>query len=168
MHALGLPLSEGLTIDELCDHVGRLRKRPVRVVSLALPPAGPHGLWVSTEANDYIFVEERLVPVHQQQVVLHEIGHVVCDHDASPVMTEQASRLLLPSLDPDLVLRVMGREHTDSAAEIEAEMVGSLIGRRISNWAVQRTLEVPPEARAIAERLAALEAPASRRSPEHP
>lgn len=156
---LGLPLKKTLAIEELCEHIGGLRQRPVRVVSLALPPVGPHGLWVSTETNDYIFVEERLVPVHQQQVILHEIGHVVCDHEASPVLTAEASRLLLPSLDPSLVRRVMGREHADSEAEFEAELVGSLIGQRISTWTVQRKWAVPPEAQEIADRLAALESP---------
>lgn len=138
----------------------------MRVASLTLPPASPHGLWVSTEANDYIFVEERLVPVHQQQVILHEIGHVLCDHEASPVMSAEASQLLLPSLDPSLVRRVMGREHAQSEAEIEAEMVGSLIGQRISTWGVQRTWAVPPEAREIVERLTALESPTHERDDE--
>lgn len=163
VRSLGLPPGKNLTIGEICEHISGLRERPVQVVSIALPPAGPHGLWVSTETSDYIFAEERLVPVHQQQVILHEIGHVVCDHEASPVLTTEASRLLLPSLDPGLVRRVMGRDHGDSEAEIEAEMVGSLIGRLISTWKVQRTWEVPPEAQAIAERLASLESPRSGR-----
>ncbi|MFD7033587.1 ImmA/IrrE family metallo-endopeptidase [Streptomyces sp. NPDC059917] len=159
VHSLGLRLDENLTISELCDHLGELRQRPVRVAALPLPAAGPHGLWVSTEANDYIFVEERLVPIHQQQVILHEIGHVLCDHEASPIMSSDASRLLMPSLDPGLVRRVMGREHSDAEAEVEAELVGSLIGRRINAWGDRRTWPVPPEARAIALRLAALESP---------
>ncbi|WP_327745279.1 ImmA/IrrE family metallo-endopeptidase [Streptomyces europaeiscabiei] len=165
VRCLGLPLNSQLTIEELCDHIGGLRQRPVRVVSLSLPPASPHGLWVSTQANDYIFVEERLVPVHQQQVILHEIGHVVCDHEASPALTGAAS-LLMPSLDPDLVRRVMGREHSNSEAEIEAEMVGSLIGQSIGTWTVERTWEVPPDVREIVERLATLESPRSGREHE--
>lgn len=156
---LGLPLSDELSIEELCQHIGDLRQRSVRIILLALPSAGPHGLWVATEAHDYIFVEKLLVPVHQQQVILHEIGHVVCDHHASPILTEEASQLLLPSLNVNVVRQVMGREHSNSEAEIEAEYVGSLIGQRISTWTVQRTWPVPPEALEVAERLTALETP---------
>ncbi|WP_405616603.1 ImmA/IrrE family metallo-endopeptidase [Streptomyces sp. NBC_01511] len=166
MRALGLPLSERLPVEELCAHIGELRGRPVRVISLRLPRVSPHGLLVSTGTSDYIFVEERLAPVHHQQVLLHEIGHVVCDHEASTVLSADASELLLPSLDPSLIRRVMGREHADSEAEIEAEMVGSLIGQRISTWTAPRTWEVPPEAREIAERLTVLESPALGRGDE--
>jgi hypothetical protein len=159
VQSLGLPLSDRLSIEELCRHIGELRQRSVRLILLTLPSAGPHGLWVSTESHDYIFVEQLLVPVHQQQVILHEIGHVVCDHHASPILTEEASQLLLPSLDVNVVRQVMGREHSNSEAEIEAEFVGSLIGQRISTWTVQRTWAVPPEALEIAQRLTALETP---------
>lgn len=166
VRSLGLPLNEKFPVEEICEHIGALRQRPVHVIPLHLPRISPHGLLISTEANDYIFVEKRLVPVHHQQVLLHEIGHVVCDHEASPAMTGDASRLLFPSLDPGLVLRVVGRSHADSEAEMEAEMVGSLIGRRISRWTAQRTWVVPPEAREMAERLTALESPLSGRGRE--
>ncbi|MCB5168257.1 ImmA/IrrE family metallo-endopeptidase [Streptomyces bambusae] len=138
-----------------------MRGRPIDVLPLSLPTGGPHGLWVATAARDHIFVEERLVPVHRRQVVLHEIGHVLCDHPASPVMTALDSRALLPSLDPDVVLRVLGREHSSSAAEIEAETIASLIGRHLGDWSSGRLArEVPPEAKDVADRLAALlEAP---------
>ncbi|MEU9236308.1 hypothetical protein [Streptomyces subrutilus] len=162
VRALGLPPGGKPTIGELCAHVGALRGREVHIVTLPLPSAGPHGLWVATGTRDYVFAEERLVPVHRQQVILHEIGHVVCDHDTSPVLGADASRLLMPSLDPALVRRVMGREHGDSEAEREAELVGSLIGGLIGTWNVHPTWSVPPAAREIADRLSSLESPPPR------
>ncbi|MFF4226610.1 hypothetical protein ACX9I7_28870 [Streptomyces sp. L500] len=114
---------------------------------------------MSLDDTDYIVYEQLLAPVHQHQVVLHEIGHLLCGHRSSPVMTADVSRLLLPSLDPDLVRRVLGREHSHSEAEIEAELVGSLIGLTIGTWHEEQVLDVPPEAREIAARLSALEGP---------
>lgn len=143
----------------LCEHVERLHGRPIQLVPLELPLGSPDGLWVSAEGQDFVFFEQRLAPVHQQQVILHELGHVICDHDAAPVMTAESSTLLLPSLNPDMVRRVLGREHSQAEAEIEAELVGSLIGRQISNWTVERTRETPLEARELVARLSALEAP---------
>lgn len=159
VRALGLPVDAPLTIEQLCLHVGRLRGRPVRLLAQALPLGGPHGLWVSTEQREYVVFEERLAPVHQRQVILHEIGHIVCDHAASPLLAAEDAGLLLPSLSPDVVRRVLGRQHGQSDAEIEAELVGSLIGRRIGDWNTGPEWPVAPEARRLAERLAELEPP---------
>ncbi|MFE1776020.1 hypothetical protein [Streptomyces sp. NPDC059008] len=118
---------------------------------------------MSAEGNDYVFFEQRLAPVHQQQVILHEFGHVICDHEAAaPVISPESSKILLPSLDPNMVRRALGREHSHAEAEIEAELVGSLIGRQISTWDVEHIRPVPPEAQELALRLSALENPASR------
>ncbi len=159
LRELALPARRKMTIEEVCEHVGARRGRPLLVLPTALPTGSPHGLWVATDRNDYVFLEERLAPIHQHQVVLHEIGHLVCDHDTSPVLAAEVSRLLLPSLDPGLVRRVLGRGHTDSEAEIEAELVGSLIGRRLSSWTVCRDRPVPPEAHELVARLAVLGPP---------
>ncbi|MGW8889499.1 ImmA/IrrE family metallo-endopeptidase [Streptomyces sp. NPDC055749] len=159
VRALGLPVDTTLTIDQLCEHVGRLRGRPVQLISLTLPLGSPHGLWVSTESREYVVFERRLAPVHQRQVILHEIGHIVCDHSASPALAAEDAGLLLPSLSPELVRRVLGREHGQSEAEIEAELVGSLIGHRIGDWTASPVWPVAPEARRLAARLAELEPP---------
>jgi hypothetical protein len=66
---------------------------------------------------------------------------------------------LLPSLSPDLVKRVLCRDHSQTEDEHEAEYTGSLIGRQVSNWAPQRTWDVPPGAQALVERLSVLEPP---------
>ncbi|MEV8070538.1 hypothetical protein AB0P32_31225 [Streptomyces sp. NPDC085995] len=162
MRSLGLPLCSELSVEELCERLSALRRRPMHVLPMRLP-SGPHGLLVSTGAGDYIVVEEQLVPIHQRQVILHEVGHVVCGHEASPAVPVEASRLLFPSLASESVHRVLRRDHSESDEEIEAEFVASLIGRRISTWSAQRTWTVPPEARDIAERLSSLEAPSARR-----
>ncbi|WP_415925220.1 ImmA/IrrE family metallo-endopeptidase [Streptomyces sp. ME19-01-6] len=157
VRAINLPDDRPLTVHDVCECLGQLYGRPIHVVLLTLPVGSPDGLLVSADDRDFIVVEERLAPIHQHQVMLHELGHFICDHEAMPVMTPEASRLLLPSLDPELVHRVLGRDHSHSEAEQEAEYVGSIIGRQISTWTTQRTLEVPPEAQELVARLAALE-----------
>lgn len=165
VRALGLPEGE-LTLQALCAHIGACLGRTVHLVPLPLPAGSPDGMWISAEGSDFIAFEARLAPVHQRQVILHELGHLVCDHEAAPVMSPEATRLLMPSLDPGLVQRVLGREHAHSPAEREAEFVGSLLGRRIGTWTPQRTWEVPPEAAELAARLSALESPAHRSGEE--
>lgn len=162
IHAIGIPPSADLTVEDLCAHLGELHGRPISLMALSLPSGSPDGLLVSSEDHDYIVLDERLAPVHQRQVALHEVGHFICDHEATPVMTPESSRLLLPALDPALVHRVLGRDHSQSDAELEAEYVGSIIGQRISTWAPPRR-RVPPEAHELALRLSALEGPARTR-----
>ncbi len=162
VRALDLPKHGTLTVHELCDHISRLQGRPIHLMAMELPLGSPDGLWVSADGRDYVMFERRLAPVHQHQVILHELGHVICDHEAAPVMTPESSRLVLPSLDPDMVRRMLGREHEQTEVEVEAELVGSLIGRQISTWTERRAWPVPPEAREIAARLAALESPSLR------
>ncbi|MFI9206044.1 ParH-like protein [Streptomyces sp. NPDC053048] len=159
MSALELPSREKVSVQSLCARISRMSGRPIHLLPLKLPLGSPDGLWLSLDDADYIVYEQLLAPVHQHQVILHEIGHLLCGHRSAPVMTEDVSQLLLPSLDPDLVRRVLGREHSQSEAEIEAELVGSLIGRRIGTWNVEQVFTVPPEAQAIAARLSALERP---------
>ncbi|WP_157882039.1 hypothetical protein [Streptomyces rubellomurinus] len=159
VRALEIPAAEKLTIPQLCRHIGRLQNRSILLVPLELPVGSPDGLWISADDLDYVVFEQRLAPVHQHQVILHEIGHLVCGHEAAPVMTPDSSRLLLPSLDPEMVRRVLGRQHEHSEVEVEAELVGSLIGRQIGTWTVRQTWNVPPEAQGLSSRLAALESP---------
>ncbi|MFF5784675.1 ImmA/IrrE family metallo-endopeptidase [Streptomyces sp. NPDC012693] len=151
-----------LSIDELCSVVGERRGRAVRLVPLRLPVGSPDGLWISTSTEEFIVFEERLAPIHGRQVILHELGHALCDHQATEVMTEDSSRLLLPSLDPDTVRRTLGREHSRTEAEIEAEYVGTLLSTYVNSWATPREQHVPPELQELAKRLSALEHPSSR------
>ncbi|MFB7493780.1 ImmA/IrrE family metallo-endopeptidase [Streptomyces sp. NPDC056161] len=156
VRSLGLPKREHLTVPVLCNRLSQLRGRPIQVLGLPLPLGSPDGLLIETEAQDFIIYEARLAPVHQRQVVLHEVGHLICEHTtetAVPLLTE----LFTPSLDPGLVRRVLGRDHSHTDVEHEAEYIGSLIGRKISTWSSERTRTVPPEARDLVARLSALD-----------
>lgn len=108
----------------------------------ALPIASPSGLCVSTNAGDYIFYESQTSALHQEHIILHEVGHLLCEHRAASVSREEISDLLLPDLDPSMVQRVLGRTCHPVWAEQEAEIIASLIlakverQRRDTVWAV--------------------------------
>lgn len=156
---LGLPTQGQLTINGLCQYLGRHLGKNIRLLPLPLPQGSPDGLWVHTPDEDIILFESRQAPIHQRHVIMHELGHLICDHDTAPVMTPEASRLLLPSLNPALVQRVLGRDHTHSEAELEAEQVGDLLSAHVNSWTSQQEWHVPPELVDLANRLSALENP---------
>jgi hypothetical protein len=119
---------------ELCRRVGAARNRQIHLRSLAMPAGGPCGVWVSTDTGDFIFYEEQTSGLHQEHIIVHELGHLLSDHEASAVLAPEVCQLLLPSLDPGIVSRVLSRSRYSAVAELEAEMIASLILERANRW----------------------------------
>lgn len=120
-----LPMPVPFDARTLCEQVAEQRGRPIRLLPMA-GLTGVCGLWVATDTTDLIFYEEVTTPPHQEHIILHELSHVLCDHYPTSLPTET----LLPSLDPAMVRRVLGRSGYSTAEEREAEMLASLIRQR--------------------------------------
>ena len=105
----GLGIPEPFDMDAFCHSLGERRGRPLRRVPADLPTGSPSGMWVATPDVDYVFFEQRSTALHQRHIVLHELGHILSDHDAPPAMSDATSRVLLPHLDPAMVRRMLGR-----------------------------------------------------------
>jgi hypothetical protein len=114
---------------ELCAAVAARRGRPIRLVPMD-GLTGVCGLWVATATTDLIFYERVTTPPHQEHIILHELSHVLCDHQRAPDMAG-----LLPDLDPEMVHRVLGRAGYTSEEEREAELLASLIRQRARSHA---------------------------------
>lgn len=101
------------------------RGRTIQVLPLesAQLPDLPCGLWIAGEFSDWIFVEEGTSPLHREHIVLHEVAHMLCGHRLS----RDTPSVLLPSLDPAVVRRVLGRTSYSDDQEREAEAVASLL-----------------------------------------
>lgn len=134
---LDLPMPFSLTA--LVANLARRRGRPLHLRALPSNPTfgGPHGLWLASENEDYIFFEEQTSHLHQEHIIFHEIGHILA-HDAKtrPAKDEPGEidfdrvQRLVPLLDPKLVRGLLERSHAPSAEEQEAEMIATLIHRR--------------------------------------
>jgi hypothetical protein len=86
------------------DHRGR----PL----LLMPGAtatGCSGMWIGTDAADYIFYAPDTTPVHQRHIVAHEIGHMAFGHQGSRADGDELARLLFPDLSPALVRSFLTR-----------------------------------------------------------
>jgi IrrE N-terminal-like domain len=138
---------------ELCARIATRRGRPIRLRAVAMPMDSPCGIWLSTAGNDYIFYEAHTSRLHQEHIIVHEIGHVLCDHYATAVLSPETSRLLLPNLDPALVNRVLSRGHCSAEEEQEAEMIASLILRRASRWQPESEWTAPADGAGVRQRL---------------
>ncbi|MEU8586799.1 hypothetical protein AB0C59_07285 [Streptomyces sp. NPDC048664] len=124
----GLDLPDPFTVNALVDQMEEHRGRPISLVPAPLPAdRGPCGLWIATPEVDYIVYQADTGKAHQGHIVLHEIGHMICEHTSTPAEEAEVSRLLLPHLDPATVRAVLGRTAYDRDEERAAELVASLI-----------------------------------------
>jgi Zn-dependent peptidase ImmA (M78 family) len=129
MRARELPLPDPFDVAELCRDVGRRRGRPIVLAALQLAAAGPCGLWLATDSLDYICYEEHTSRLHQQHIVLHELGHVLCGH-GGPIPLEG----MLAGPGTDAVRIMLARRHSGfhSGHEAEAELFAYTVLDRVA------------------------------------
>lgn len=143
-----LPIPDPFDLTAFCARLSRDRDRPIVLVPMALAAGGVSGLWIAGEGSDYVVYEETTTPLHQVHIALHEIGHLLCDHQGAA---------LFATLAPDVVRRGLGRTGYSSAEETEAELLASLILRRSRAPALSPApvSSVPPPVVAVLRRLEA-------------
>ncbi|WP_405977439.1 MAB_1171c family putative transporter [Streptomyces sp. NBC_00158] len=125
--ALGLP--HRFSTRDLRDAVAELRGRPVILRPLSTLGAvdAPCGIRLETPDADLLFHEEATSPLHQNQILAHEISHILCDHPGSLELDQDTLRAI--GFDPTLVRRMSGRTSYTSEDEREAEVMASVIRR---------------------------------------
>ncbi|KOG66842.1 hypothetical protein ADK76_01060 [Streptomyces griseoflavus] len=123
----GIPLPEPFSAQELCARLAADRDRPLRLMTLPTPTGlgMPTGMWLATEEGDYVFYDGRTSPLHQEHIILHEIGHLVCDHRTA--VEDQRLFRHIDVEDPHSIRRALGRTRYSDRQEQEAEMIASLI-----------------------------------------
>ncbi|MFJ8433884.1 ParH-like protein [Kitasatospora sp. NPDC094019] len=127
-----IPLPEPFGIRALTDSLARRRGRPIELIPLSGPAHSPCGVLVSTDRADYIGYAVDTTTLHQQHIVLHEIGHLLCRHTGvGPGLGEEVREALTPRLSGELVRRVLGRSAYTQRQEREAELVASLALHRV-------------------------------------
>jgi hypothetical protein len=87
----------------------------------------PCGLWLATDRADHIFHVRGSSPMHERHIILHEIGHLLCDHATPGEAADDTLSALLPDLDPQVVMQVLRRSSYSAPQEQVAEMMASLI-----------------------------------------
>lgn len=128
---------------DFCDMVATQRGRPI---VLRPTPMGRaiYGVWLATASTDIILYERETSPVHQRHIIVHELAHILCDHQPTRVAPEEAPALPSTELDPERIQTTMYRAMYSAAEEQEAELLASLILRRTVGVAPRHTS--PPAA----------------------
>jgi hypothetical protein len=149
----GLDLPSPFDIQGFCSSLGHARRRPIHLIARTLPAGGPSGVCVSTSTGDYVFYELHTSPFHQNHIVLHEVAHLLCEHQAV-VSNHELCQLLFPDLDAHLIERVLGRTCYSGSAEQEAELIASLILAKVERQDPEVRWTVPTDVAPVLARVA--------------
>jgi hypothetical protein len=123
------------SVADLCRVISTQRGRPLHVHPLNVPSsAGLNacGLWIATDVADHVFVEHRTSRFHQEHIILHEIGHMLCDHVTEDLPSALTEALRDGEVDSGLVRQVLARTSYTTGQEQDAELVASLILERVA------------------------------------
>ncbi|MAU84889.1 ImmA/IrrE family metallo-endopeptidase [Gordonia sp. Z-3] len=135
----GLDLDLPLDVTQLCDRHGARRGRPIRLIAHPLPVGMPNGVWLAADDADYFFYQANTSPLHQQQIIIHEFGHLIAGHQILGAVS--ASALTAPADDDSA--DALSRTCYADDREWEAEMLASMI----LSWAAEATEVVGTTAR---------------------
>ncbi|MFE1820801.1 hypothetical protein ACFW9S_17580 [Streptomyces anulatus] len=134
-------------MEQLCTALSRRRGRPLYLREAPLPVPGPSGMWVEYEDYDVILYQQQTTRLHQDHIVLHEIGHILVAENetvekAAAGATAQAPELdpdeesavvvegwaaMLPVFAPETIKRVALRCSYDDGEECSVELVATII-----------------------------------------
>lgn len=122
-----LELTHPFSLDALCDRIAEQRGRPIRLHPLPREAAesGVCGLWVGTASVDYVFYEAQTTPLHQEHIVLHEIGHILFGHNSLDAGEGDGTTGADEAEVRGPIL--LGRTNYTTSQEREAEMLASMI-----------------------------------------
>jgi hypothetical protein len=132
----GLTLPRPFSAKALCEALAaqsarRIYLHPYEAVGVGTD--APCGAWIATDQADHIFFEQRTSKYHQEQIILHEIGHVLCCHRLQDISETMLSETNLLD-DPGIVHGALLRTSYTTQQEKEAELVASMLLARSMSW----------------------------------
>lgn len=135
-------------LDTFVAGVATRRGRPIARYALPLMGGLP-GLWIETDTADLVYYEQRTSPLHQQHIVLHELGHILLGHRG--VRSVEIGDLTLAEL------RALRADHYTRDEEHEAETLATLIGHRVQRAQAGLAVDADPYTTRILRLLDSLE-----------
>lgn len=123
--AIGIP--RPLDVEVLLDRLEQHRGRSIHLHESDRTAGGPCGLWLQQADRDVIVYAADTSPVHQDHIILHEIGHMIAEHGSGCALAIGAARELAPSASPTLIAHIFARSNCSTLEELEAEMIASFI-----------------------------------------
>ncbi|WP_371792326.1 hypothetical protein OG285_25400 [Streptomyces sp. NBC_01471] len=134
-----------LDVDELCRALSSRRGRPLHLRSAPLKKPGHSGAWCEYENFDVILYQQETTRLHQEHIILHEVGHILLadrEEAAAELSAEPAEvavdperqdaeiadwSSVLPLFAPEMIKRMARRCSYDDGEECAAELAATII-----------------------------------------
>ncbi|KMS74412.1 hypothetical protein ACM01_14060 [Streptomyces viridochromogenes] len=126
-----------LDVEELVKALSERRGRPIVLRPFPLEKPGPSGLWIDTPQMDVVLYQQETTRLHQRQIILHEILHILVAEweegqaeespEESPDDFVEGWATLIPVLDPKLIRRVARRCSYEDDEECQVELAATII-----------------------------------------
>lgn len=114
-------------LDDLECHLGR----EIDLCAVPWTFGDSTGAWKRMPGHDVIAYPQNTTSLHQDHIILHEIGHMICDHRGSCVLSWERAQKIASTLRPAALMHLLGRV-TAQADEVEAETIATMILARIA------------------------------------
>jgi hypothetical protein len=123
----GVTIPEPFSLARFQALVAESRGRPLHLHQVRPQTATsvPCGMWLATADADHVFYVPGSSELHQQNIILHEIAHMLWQHTIDG--PADAIAKLLPDLNPAMVARTLLRTSYSAPQEQEAEMMAAVI-----------------------------------------
>jgi len=126
-----IPMPEPFGAVAFCELLGPHLGRELVLVPKA-STGGPCGMVARTDTTDFIFYETATSWTYEQHNILHECGHLLGNHQVGREVPLDQQTLALAHLDPRRVRLVLARSCYHEGDEQEAEVIATLLGRRVT------------------------------------
>lgn len=140
-------------IARLAEYLSRRRNRLIHLMPIAMRASQPSGIWLALKAVDVVLYEAETSKTHQEHIIAHELAHIICDHHVDESLDTVSAHLIFPGLDPALVRDMLNRAEYSDSHELEAEIMASVILRRINCPSSDVGATGSPETAEVLERL---------------
>ena len=117
-------------LQEFIDTIAEQRGKPIRLIPSPgwAGPGQPCGIWIGSSTEDLIMYDDTTSCYHVEQIILHELGHLLLEHNSNANLSDTlVIRELIPDIDPSSIDYVLGRTSYDDEQERQAELFASLM-----------------------------------------
>ncbi len=146
-------LPEPFSVEALCDAVATSSGRPILLSPISTSGV-MSGAWVPTQFGDVIFFDQSATGIRREQVILHEVAHILFGHEGKELSDQDIAGLLLYDMDPAVLRTVVQRGIYSSQEEQEAEMLASMLLAHKVDEAPTSVLDESPAAADLRHRFA--------------
>ncbi|MET4058769.1 putative SprT family Zn-dependent metalloprotease [Arthrobacter sp. UYP6] len=126
-----LQLPVRVTLESLVEQVETIRRRPIKIIQTEkLTGKKICGLWIPRDHVDVVYHSVTKGTLHRQQLILHELSHMILRHDERDGATWQGVKVF-QELSGEVVAKALARGDFRSDLEAAAEYLADLLAAAI-------------------------------------